>query len=234
MPTLREFKLPDVGEGLTEGEILKWLVQPGDTVTDGQPIVEVETAKAAVELPCPFDGVVAKLHVDEGATVDVGTPIVSVDVDPDGAHVVVDVDPGGDPGGAATGVAAVDDAPAVAVDDMVPEIATPGADEAIEPGLIGGPAPGGRTSVLVGYGPKSTQAVRRARKPAPSRAEPAPPAPPASTAPPASAAPPSSAAPPAWAAPRQPADDTRRTLAEPPVCKLAKHLGVDLGVLAGS
>lgn len=70
---IREFKMPDVGEGLTEAEILKWYVQPGDTVTDGQVVCEVETAKAAVELPIPYDGVVHAVNFDEGTTVDVGT-----------------------------------------------------------------------------------------------------------------------------------------------------------------
>ncbi|MEV0008802.1 dihydrolipoamide acetyltransferase family protein [Streptomyces sp. NPDC047973] len=78
----REFKMPDVGEGLTEAEILKWFVQPGDTVTDGQVVCEVETAKAAVELPIPFDGVVHELRFPEGATVDVGQVIIAVDVAP--------------------------------------------------------------------------------------------------------------------------------------------------------
>ncbi|MFG2224634.1 dihydrolipoamide acetyltransferase family protein [Streptomyces sp. NPDC048644] len=78
----REFKMPDVGEGLTEAEILKWYVQPGDTVADGQVVCEVETAKAAVELPIPYDGVVHTLNFDEGSTVDVGTVIISVDTDP--------------------------------------------------------------------------------------------------------------------------------------------------------
>ncbi|GAA4305895.1 dihydrolipoamide acetyltransferase family protein [Streptomyces venetus] len=77
---MREFKMPDVGEGLTEAEILKWFVQPGDRVTDGQVVCEVETAKAAVELPIPYDGVVRDLHFPEGTTVDVGTAIISVDV----------------------------------------------------------------------------------------------------------------------------------------------------------
>ncbi|WP_338119144.1 biotin/lipoyl-containing protein, partial [Streptomyces prasinopilosus] len=77
---VREFKMPDVGEGLTEAEILKWYVQPGDTVTDGQVVCEVETAKAAVELPIPYDGVVRALHFPEGTTVDVGTSIIAVDV----------------------------------------------------------------------------------------------------------------------------------------------------------
>ncbi|WP_240137090.1 dihydrolipoamide acetyltransferase family protein [Streptomyces sp. MUM 178J] len=72
--------MPDVGEGLTEAEILKWYVQPGDTVTDGQAVCEVETAKAAVELPIPYDGVVHALHFPEGATVDVGASIIAVDV----------------------------------------------------------------------------------------------------------------------------------------------------------
>ncbi|WP_415957302.1 dihydrolipoamide acetyltransferase family protein [Streptomyces sp. 021-4] len=78
----REFKMPDVGEGLTEAEILKWFVQPGDTVTDGQVVCEVETAKAAVELPIPFDGVVHELRFGEGTTVDVGQVIITVDVAP--------------------------------------------------------------------------------------------------------------------------------------------------------
>ncbi|MFI6897464.1 dihydrolipoamide acetyltransferase family protein [Streptomyces sp. NPDC050256] len=78
----REFKMPDVGEGLTEAEILKWFVKPGDTVTDGQVVCEVETAKAAVELPIPFDGVVHELRFPEGTTVDVGQVIIAVDVAP--------------------------------------------------------------------------------------------------------------------------------------------------------
>ncbi|MFI8824301.1 dihydrolipoamide acetyltransferase family protein [Streptomyces sp. NPDC053431] len=72
--------MPDVGEGLTEAEILKWYVQPGDTVTDGQVVCEVETAKAAVELPIPFDGTVHELLFPEGTTVDVGQVIISVNV----------------------------------------------------------------------------------------------------------------------------------------------------------
>ncbi|MEU8550738.1 biotin/lipoyl-containing protein, partial [Streptomyces roseoverticillatus] len=81
----REFKMPDVGEGLTEAEILKWYVAAGDTVTDGQVVCEVETAKAAVELPIPFDGVVHELRFPEGTTVDVGQVIISVDTQPGAA-----------------------------------------------------------------------------------------------------------------------------------------------------
>src|SRR3954451_6437623 len=77
--TLRQFKLPDVGEGLTEGEILQWLVAVGDTGTVTQPLCEVETAKAAVELPSPYAGTVTELLFEAGTMVDVGTPIITID-----------------------------------------------------------------------------------------------------------------------------------------------------------
>ena len=75
----REFNLPDLGEGLTEGEVVRWLVAEGDAVTLNQPIVEVETAKAVVEIPAPYAGTVIKLHAGEGDTLDVGAPLISVD-----------------------------------------------------------------------------------------------------------------------------------------------------------
>ncbi len=80
MASLKQFTLPDVGEGLTEADIVRWHVHAGDPVTQNQTIVEIETAKAVVELPCPFAGVVSELLVDEGSTVAVGTPIIIVDV----------------------------------------------------------------------------------------------------------------------------------------------------------
>lgn len=73
-----QFHLPDVGEGLTEAEIVSWKVAPGDTIAINQVIVEIETAKSLVELPSPFAGVVEGLLVEEGMTVDVGTPIITV------------------------------------------------------------------------------------------------------------------------------------------------------------
>jgi pyruvate dehydrogenase E2 component (dihydrolipoamide acetyltransferase) len=72
------FKLPDVGEGLTEAEIVSWKVKPGDTIKVNDVIVEIETAKSLVELPSPYAGVVEDLLVEEGTTVPVGTPIISV------------------------------------------------------------------------------------------------------------------------------------------------------------
>src|SRR6476469_7191130 len=134
----RQFKLPDVGEGLTEGEILQWLVSVGDTVTVNQPLCEVETAKAAVELPSPWAGTVTELLFEAGATVDVGTPIITIDTG----------------GGSAAAPTAAPPAASSTVAD---------ADEPAA-GLIGGPAPGGRTSVLVGYGPRNTEARRRPRR----------------------------------------------------------------------
>ena len=134
--TLRQFKLPDVGEGLTEGEILQWLVAVGDTVTVNQPLCEVETAKAAVELPSPYAGTVVELLFEAGTMVDVGAPIITIDVS----------------GGAVPPPAPPAEPSAV------------GAETEPAAGLIGGPAPGGRTSVLVGYGPRNTDAKRRPRR----------------------------------------------------------------------
>jgi 2-oxoisovalerate dehydrogenase E2 component (dihydrolipoyl transacylase) len=77
---IKEFRLPDLGEGLTESEILSWKVGVGDTVSLNQVIAEVETAKAVVELPSPFAGVIKELHEQPGAVVEVGKPIVSFEV----------------------------------------------------------------------------------------------------------------------------------------------------------
>ncbi|VVJ23346.1 Dihydrolipoamide acyltransferase component of branched-chain alpha-keto acid dehydrogenase complex (EC [Amycolatopsis camponoti] len=85
MPTYKQFPLADTAEGLTEADILSWHVKPGDTVTVNQIVVEIETAKAAVELPIPWAGVVTELHVEPGQTVEVGTAILTIDVDPGGA-----------------------------------------------------------------------------------------------------------------------------------------------------
>ncbi|MFE5796159.1 dihydrolipoamide acetyltransferase family protein [Streptomyces sp. NPDC056503] len=136
--TIREFKMPDVGEGLTEAEILKWYVQPGDTVTDGQVVCEVETAKAAVELPIPFDGTVHELVFPEGTTVDVGQVIISVNVG------------GAAPAAPAAAAPAVEAAPAAPPAPVAP---APAED-----------APQERQPVLVGYGVAASSTKRRARK----------------------------------------------------------------------
>ena len=139
MAELKEFKLPDVGEGLTEADIVAWHVKPGNPVEDGQIIVEIETAKAVVELPSPWDGTVARLLAEEGQTVNVGVPIIAVEVGGQGQT--------GHPERAEV------PAPAPA------ESARPD-----EPGPAGPAAESGRHAVLVGYGVKAASTTRRARK----------------------------------------------------------------------
>ena len=232
MTRIKEFTLPDLGEGLTEGEILAWLVKVGDTIELNQPIVEVETAKAAVEIPAKWGGVVTQIFHEAGATVEVGAPIISIDTDP-----------GAGPVPSAESLAAVEVAPA---------------EGSVEPGMIGGPAPGGRTAVLVGYGPKTATAKRRPRigtptasttatsappPPAPVLSGAAAPAPAPSPAPaalsgavaPAPAPAASSApAPVASSGAVAPARTGGLVLAKPPVRKLARDLGVDLTTITGT
>ena len=95
----REFLLPDVGEGLTEAEIVTWKVAVGDTVTINQPLVDIETAKATVELPSPYEGTVVALLAEPGEVVDVGKAIIQIDV-------------GGDPAAPAAASEATGEAPA--------------------------------------------------------------------------------------------------------------------------
>ncbi|MFD8816955.1 dihydrolipoamide acetyltransferase family protein [Streptomyces sp. NPDC059627] len=95
------FLLPDVGEGLTEAEILQWAVKAGDTVEINQILVEVETAKAAVELPSPYAGVVGTLHAREGETLPVGQPLITILGDAGGGTSPGAADETGGAGGAA-------------------------------------------------------------------------------------------------------------------------------------
>jgi 2-oxoisovalerate dehydrogenase E2 component (dihydrolipoyl transacylase) len=193
--TVKYFKLPDPGEGLVEAEIVTWKVKVGDVVKVNDIIIEIETAKSLVELPVPYAGTVTALLAVEGETVAVGTPIISVD---DGL--------GGD-------IAPVAVAPTATSDD----------DEEIEAGKIGGAAPGGRVAVLVGYGPRMTEAKRRPRKGAG--------APAVALAPVVQARPPE----PVAAQPVSlPSAGSGKALAKPLVRKLAKDLGVDLSQVAGS
>ena len=74
-----EFKLPDIGEGLTEGEVVKWLVKVGDKVVDDQPMVEVMTDKATVEITAPTAGTIAEIRAEEGQTIPVGSIMVVID-----------------------------------------------------------------------------------------------------------------------------------------------------------
>lgn len=171
---VQNFRLPDPGEGLLEAEIVDWKVAVGDVVKVNDIVVEVETAKSLVELPIPWAGTVAEILVSVGDEVEVGTPIITIDV-------------GGDPVAAPEGPA---EAPAEA----------PAEEEDEEP-----------VKTLVGYGPKASATSRRPRK----AAAPVPAPAPAPVAPAPVAAPLTG--------------ERARALAKPPVRKLAKDLGVDLG-----
>ncbi|WP_424918930.1 dihydrolipoamide acetyltransferase family protein [Streptomyces sp. wa1064] len=104
MAQVLEFKLPDLGEGLTEAEIVRWLVEVGDVVAIDQPVVEVETAKAMVEVPCPYGGVVTARFGEEGTELPVGAPLLTVAVGaPEGMETSGPVTPG--PSGARNGSA---------------------------------------------------------------------------------------------------------------------------------
>ncbi|WP_046529525.1 dihydrolipoamide acetyltransferase family protein [Cellulomonas sp. FA1] len=240
MPTYQQFPLPDAGEGLTEAEIVAWHVAVGDHVEVNQTIVEIETAKSLVDLPCPWTGVVTRLLVTEGTTVEVGTPIIEVDTDPDGAPA-----PGAPANGAETqgGVRAHQPHP----DRSSAEPGGADEVEASRPEPEAGEKPG---AVLVGYGVADGTSARRPRTtsapagPAGTTPTNAPaPVTPATGARPGAATP---AAPRASAAPGRPTATTTstapvpartgtgRALAKPPVRKLARDMGVDLDAVAAT
>jgi 2-oxoisovalerate dehydrogenase E2 component (dihydrolipoyl transacylase) len=227
MADIKEFRLPDVGEGLTEADIVRWHVRPGDQVEVNQIIVEIETAKAVVELPSPYAGTVASLLVPEGETADVGTPIITVNTGP-GAQ-----DPAAQPDRVSE------------TEDLVP---APPVEGAVEPGIIGSPAPKAeRQAVLVGYGVKLGRTTRRARKTPVRSAPPAPPGGGVAAAPSGggvAAAPPGGGVAAAQAIGTGPAAEplaadrangaTSKALAKPPVRKMARDLGIDLAGLTGT
>lgn len=212
------FPLPDVGEGLTEAEIVQWRVAPGDRIVLDQVFVEIETAKSLVELPSAFEGVVSELLVDEGNTVDVGTPILVIQTD-----VASATDAASSPPSSETSAGAPAAAPAAAVSGATV------ASHASAPSEGGG-------AVLVGHGTSGPSATRRRRHPSPGGAHenlatvpaPAPPvAPPTPAATSADGAP---ATPAPTSAPRP--DSGVPVIAKPPIRKLAKDLGVDLSRVA--
>ncbi|MFD7278194.1 dihydrolipoamide acetyltransferase family protein [Streptomyces sp. NPDC059862] len=139
MAQVLEFKLPDLGEGLTEAEIVRWLVQVGDVVAVDQPVVEVETAKAMVEVPCPYGGVVTARFGEEGTELPVGAPLLTVAMGASAAGGAID--------GSGEGLG---------------ERAAGGLGER---GAEGSDA--GSGNVLVGYGTGAPPARRRRVRPAP-------------------------------------------------------------------
>ena len=200
-----EFPLPDVGEGLTEADIVSWKVAPGDEVTVNQILVEIETAKSLVELPSPQAGTVGALLVEEGQTVEVGTPIIRF-------------------GGAGdSGAEAAETMPAPHAETQAP--ASEGADAEGGATLVGYGAKAASSKRRPRKGAAATPAAAPAAAPA---GAPAPAAAPASPA----AAP---AAPtPAEAASANAAPSGAKPLAKPPVRKLAKDLGIDLATVTAT
>jgi 2-oxoisovalerate dehydrogenase E2 component (dihydrolipoyl transacylase) len=146
---LKVFKLPDLGEGLTESEIVAWHVAEGDTVELNQHIADVETAKAVVELPSPFAGVVTSLHQPTGVVIHVGEPIVSFEVDGGPGDEAGGKTPESTPASAGTDNAEAADAATDAAADA------PGHDE----------QPAEREAVLVGYGAAAERGGRPQRRP---------------------------------------------------------------------
>jgi 2-oxoisovalerate dehydrogenase E2 component (dihydrolipoyl transacylase) len=155
----REFKLPDLGEGLTDGEVVRWLVAVGDAIALNQPIVEIETAKAVVEIPAPYAGTVVKLHAGEGESLDVGAPLISVDT----------------AGGSAPATAAATAAPApvAAAPEPEPELQAtlvgPGERQQVRRRRIGGHArsangPATTAPAPAAQRPRATPPVRRYAK----------------------------------------------------------------------
>lgn len=139
---MSEFNLPDVGEGLTEAEIVSWKVKVGDVIKINDIIVDIETAKSIVELPSPFEGTIDALLVAEGETVPVGTPIIRIT--------------------SLEEIAA--DAPLGAVANGSPTPPGAASAEDLVPGAGGSGAVEGRNPVLVGYGPRTSAIKRRTRK----------------------------------------------------------------------
>lgn len=231
----RDFLLPDLGEGLTEGEIVSWLVKVGDTVDLDQPVAEIETAKAVVEVPSPYAGTVVALHGEVGAEVEVGKPLVTVEEQDAPSASTAGGTAAQDAPSASTAAPMADDPRA---SSMVPDPSTRTVDGEEQGTLVAeAPAEGGSGNVLVGYG-TATGAARRRRRGAGgatpqtqngSAAAAALASPPAPSAPSAAvAAPPAPPVPPAGAA------AAGRPLATPPVRKLAREVGLDLAAIAGS
>jgi pyruvate dehydrogenase E2 component (dihydrolipoamide acetyltransferase) len=205
--TQSEFPLPDVGEGLTEAEIVAWKVKPGDTVTVNQVLVEIETAKSLVELPSPFAGTVTELLAAEGDTVEVGSPIIRVD----------------SAGGAI-------ELQAPGTGDTLGEVAATAASIAPAEGSA---EPSG--AVLVGYGSKGGHATARRRRPgAVATAQTATAQ--TATGQTATGAAASSATPaPATRRPTAPPTaSVGPVIAKPPIRKLAKDLDVDLAAVTAT
>ena len=239
---MSEFLLPDVGEGLTEAEIVSWKVKVGDTVEINDVIVEIETAKSLVELPSPFEGTVLALLVPEGETVPVGTPIISIGAAGEAPTPPAEQAAAPDPGMAEKAGAAQ---AAGQVDPAEIDLSNPAASGSMEgASLVGrikaerGPmrrARRGPASPSSEAGAQTQMQVQGAFSPGGAQSQDVMPADespvPATDQRPAPAKAPAEALVPAAA---QAEPGAVRALAKPPVRKLAKDLGVDLTTVTGT
>lgn len=148
MSSVRRFELPDLGEGLTDGEIVKWLVAVGDVIELNQPMVEVETAKAVVEIPAKWGGRVEAIFHGEGETVNVGTPIIAIETEPETASSTKDIS-------------------SSIVDGVVAPEETADATDAGETEEAKEPKEAEEATVLVGSGPRAGVVRRRPRRTTP-------------------------------------------------------------------
>ncbi|MEZ2391460.1 2-oxo acid dehydrogenase subunit E2 [bacterium RCC_150] len=157
--TVKKFNLPDVGEGLTEAEIVSWKVKPGDSVAINDVICEIETAKSLVELPSPYAGTVAELLVDEGITVEVGTPIIGIS---DNALDTVPAPSGASDAGGSAAPAAIE----TPMYGRLPHDTETRDTESHRAATSGAPTSdaGSASRPLVGSGPKADAVKRRPRK----------------------------------------------------------------------
>jgi 2-oxoisovalerate dehydrogenase E2 component (dihydrolipoyl transacylase) len=210
---IREFPLPDLGEGLTESEIVAWRVAVGDHVELNQIIADVETAKAVVELPSPYTGVITALHAAEGETVNVGEPLFSCDTGEDAA-----------------GEAPAQAAPAAAAQPAPP--AAEAAVDAVAPERDAAPGPN-----LVGYGARDEGGPKRRARRVALAADLVPSVPGAD----ADAGPDLDSAPPPGTGSATAVTPTdlsmgapERPRSTPPVRKLARDLGIDLMEVTGT
>jgi pyruvate dehydrogenase E2 component (dihydrolipoamide acetyltransferase) len=225
---MAEFKLPDVGEGLTEAEIVTWKVKEGDTVAINEILVEIETAKSLVELPSPFAGVVQRLMVSEGETVPVGTPIIAIG---EPAAMTALDDPAFAGGTHAAPAEQTESDPYLGMAEKAGAADVhPSEIDLSNPAASGS----GEGESLVGRMKADRGATRRARKPAAAFQTQAAFGPTGSTAPIDLDEEDESDGPAVPATAAAPIPGDVRVLAKPPVRKLARDLGVDLTSLTGT
>ena len=240
---MKEFHLPDPGEGLVEADIVRWVVAEGDQVKVNDILVEIETSKSIVELPSPWAGRIARLMVEEGATVEVGAPIVLID---DGVAAVAPAEPP-----APTDV--TDAPPAQPEAPAAQPVETAEPAEAAATTQAGAPAEPSPESeaFLVGYGVKSSSLARRPRKTPGGVGKPigpvtdqvhdsyaadqpvSRPIDQSTTTGPLSAEASGDPLPRPGRTPK-PASAAKRALAKPPVRRLARDLGLDLDAVQGT